>query len=277
MSSLTSSALVLCDGLLLRVAEWTSAEWIKSWNKFSRERNIVPLGIIDQYPHYNFHKQILFPIVNTLIYHITYADWKVSIETVQATDKVEYICHVFFPYFHWMFIAHSKCILVSHWNTWGTEKNYIKWCVSGHCSTVTVVINEVKPGPWFNIKTSSYRYRKSHFGDKTVVRLSYLHNDIFLLNQGPGPWFNIKMTSYQYRKYHCGDKTILRPSYLHNGISYTGKLYIESGPRSPIDNKPALSQVMAWCLRGEKPLPNHCWPSSLTHIWGTRGRWVKES
>ena len=39
----------------------------------------------------------------------------------------------------------------------------------------------------------------------------------------PGPWFNIKMSSYQYRKSHCGDKTILRPSYLHNGISYTGK------------------------------------------------------
>ena len=39
-----------------------------------------------------------------------------------------------------------------------------------------------------------------------------------------GPWFNIKMPSYQYRKSHCGDKTILRPSYLHNGISYTGKM-----------------------------------------------------
>ena len=35
--------------------------------------------------------------------------------------------------------------------------------------------------------------------------------------------FNIKIPSYQYRKSHCGDKTILRPSYLHNGISYTGK------------------------------------------------------
>ena len=43
-------------------------------------------------------------------------------------------------------------------------------------------------------------------------------------NQAPGPWFNIKMLSYQYRKSHCGDKTILRPSYLHNGISYTGKM-----------------------------------------------------
>ena len=40
----------------------------------------------------------------------------------------------------------------------------------------------------------------------------------------PGSQFNIKMTSHQHRKSHCGDKTILRPSYLHNGISYTGKM-----------------------------------------------------
>ena len=31
------------------------------------------------------------------------------------------------------------------------------------------------------------------------------------------------MTPNQYRKSHCGNKTISRPSYLHNGISYTGK------------------------------------------------------
>ena len=39
-----------------------------------------------------------------------------------------------------------------------------------------------------------------------------------------GGGINIKMSSYQYRKSHCGDKTILRPSYLHNGISYTDKM-----------------------------------------------------
>ena len=38
-----------------------------------------------------------------------------------------------------------------------------------------------------------------------------------------GPRFNIKMSSYQYRKSHCGDKTVVRSSYLHNGIPYTGK------------------------------------------------------
>ena len=57
----------------------------------------------------------------------------------------------------------------------------------------------------------------------------------------PGPWLNIKMPSYQYRKSHCGDKMVLRLSYLHNGISYTDKttsLYwiIAQGQFQIIDN-----------------------------------------
>ena len=39
-----------------------------------------------------------------------------------------------------------------------------------------------------------------------------------------GPWFNIKMSSYQYRKSRCGDKMVIRSFYLHNGISYIGKM-----------------------------------------------------
>ena len=74
----------------------------------------------------------------------------------------------------------------------------------------------------------------------------------------PGGWFNIKMPSYQYRKSHCGDKTILRPSYLHNGISYTGKitsLYwirvqasrlrtLPSGPSSPLQYQ--VTKIKGW-------------------------------
>ena len=39
----------------------------------------------------------------------------------------------------------------------------------------------------------------------------------------PGYRFNIKM-SYRYRKSHCGDRTVVRSSYLHNRISFTGKM-----------------------------------------------------
>ena len=45
-------------------------------------------------------------------------------------------------------------------------------------------------------------------------------------------------------------------------------------PRSPIDNKPALVQVMPWRRTGNKPLPEPMMTSSVTHICGTRGRWV---
>ena len=48
----------------------------------------------------------------------------------------------------------------------------------------------------------------------------------------PGPRFKIKMSSYQYRKSHCGDKTVVRSSYLQMGfpILVRRHLYIESGP-----------------------------------------------
>ena len=42
--------------------------------------------------------------------------------------------------------------------------------------------------------------------------------------QWAGGRINIKISSYQYRKSYCGDKTILRPSYLHNGISFTDNM-----------------------------------------------------
>ena len=38
-------------------------------------------------------------------------------------------------------------------------------------------------------------------------------------------------------------------------------------PRSPIDNKPALVQVMAWSQRGDKPLPK----PTLTQFTGAHG------
>ena len=40
---------------------------------------------------------------------------------------------------------------------------------------------------------------------------------------GLGVKFNLKVLFYQYKKSHYGNKTIYRPSYLRNVIPYTGK------------------------------------------------------
>ena len=80
-----------------------------------------------------------------------------------------------------------------------------------------------------------------------------------------GPRFNIKMSSYQYRKSHCGDKTVVRSSYLHNGISYTGKttsLYWND-PLDLLDK--ALAEPMSTfcqCDLQEQTFKNKTWNSN---------------
>ena len=68
-------------------------------------------------------------------------------------------------------------------------------------------------------------------GASAGMMLTYLSRYISV--SASGAWFNIKMSSYQYRKSHCGDKTVVRSSYLHKGfpILVRKHLYIESGPR----------------------------------------------
>ena len=56
------------------------------------------------------------------------------------------------------------------------------------------------------------------------VNLKFVRLIHYWARDSPGPRFNIKMSSYRYRKSHCGDKTVVRSSYLHNGISHTSKM-----------------------------------------------------
>ena len=56
------------------------------------------------------------------------------------------------------------------------------------------------------------------------IRLLFCCSHALCAPKESRPRFNIKMSSYQYRKSHCGDNTVVRSSYLHNGISNTGKI-----------------------------------------------------
>ena len=66
------------------------------------------------------------------------------------------------------------------------------------------------------------------------------------------------------RKSHCGDKTILRISYLDNGISCTCKttIFNSLGPSDAIwrwRSGSTLIQVMACCLTAPSHYLNQCW------------------
>ena len=130
--------------------------------------------------------------------------------------------------------------------------NWLSW--NGSIIIKLLFLICMNQGAWFNSQMSSYQCRKSHCGDKTVVRSSYLHNKIsYTGTMTSGSRFNMKMSSNQYRKSHCGDKTVVRSSYLHNGISYTGKttslywiraLNVESGPSISSQYRYRNSQVI---------------------------------
>ena len=73
------------------------------------------------------------------------------------------------------------------------------------------------------------------------------------------------MTSYQYRKSHCGDKTVLWPSYLHNRISYTGKMSSLYWIRAQVNNSIECYQWSISIGLDNGLAPNQCWSSSLIH------------
>ena len=81
---------------------------------------------------------------------------------------------------------------------------------------------QAKRHPWYNM-TLCCCCCFPKYSQQTTPSLHMVVGYAYLSSY-PGPWFNIKMLSYQYRKSHCGDKTVARSSYLHNGISYTGKM-----------------------------------------------------
>ena len=52
------------------------------------------------------------------------------------------------------------------------------------------------------------------------------------------------------------------------------KISLKFVPKGPINNNPALVQIMAWCRSGDKPLSEPMMVSLLTHICVTRPQWV---
>ena len=71
---------------------------------------------------------------------------------------------------------------------------------------------------------------------------------------------------------HLADD-IFKCNFLNEKFCILIQIALKFVPEGTIDNKWALVQVMAWRRTGDKPSHNlnQCWPSSATHIYGTRG------
>ena len=63
--------------------------------------------------------------------------------------------------------------------------------------------------------------------------------------------------------------------FLNENVWISLKISLKFVPKVPINNIPALVQILAWRRWGDKPLSEPMMVSLLTHICVTRPQWVK--
>ena len=62
--------------------------------------------------------------------------------------------------------------------------------------------------------------------------------------------------------------------FLNENVTTSIKISLKFVPKGPINNNPALVQIMAWRRSGDKPLSEPMMVILLTHICVTRPQWV---
>ena len=72
---------------------------------------------------------------------------------------------------------------------------------------------------------------------------------------------------------HFADDTF-KSIFVNENVRISIKIWLKFVPKGPINNIPALVQIMAWRRPGDKPLSEPIMVSLLTHICFTRPQWV---
>ena len=75
---------------------------------------------------------------------------------------------------------------------------------------------------------------------------------------------------------HFADDTFNR-IFVNENVRISIKFSLKFAPKGPINNIPALVQIMAWRRPRDKPLSGPVMVSLLTHICVTRPQWVNYS
>ena len=65
--------------------------------------------------------------------------------------------------------------------------------------------------------------------------------------------------------------------FLNENVRISIKISLKFVPKGPINNNPALVQIMAWRRSGDKPLSEPMMVSLLTHLCVTRPQWVNNN
>ena len=95
-------------------------------------------------------------------------------------------------------------------------------------------------------------------------------------NTGAITWLHL-VPVYKLRQRQNGRHfadSIFKCIFLNENVWITIKFSMKFVPKGPINNIPALVQIMAWRRPGDKPLSEPMMVRLLTHICVTRPQWV---
>ena len=94
---------------------------------------------------------------------------------------------------------------------------------------------------------------------------------LYVSNYTAQNWPNVPLFSLRPRqngRYFADD--IFKPIFLNENIRVSIEISLKFVPKVPINNIPALVQIMAWRRPGDKPLSEPMMVCLLTHICVTR-------
>ena len=128
---------------------------------------------------------------------------------------------------------------------------------------------------WFLISHKCFLLNIHHTCLKTRDRVSSTlsaYNKYSVLYRIPPEPINT-LRLKQNGRYFADD--IFRYIFLNENVWILIKISLQFAPKGPINNIPALVQIMAWRRPGDKPLSEPMMVRSSTHILVTRPQWVE--
>ena len=92
----------------------------------------------------------------------------------------------------------------------------------------------------------------------------------------PSHLFSLNKMRQRQNGRYCADN-IFKCIFLNENVWIVIKISLKLIPKGPINNIPALVQIMAWRQPGDKPLSEPMMVSLLTHICITLSQWVEKA
>ena len=125
-------------------------------------------------------------------------------------------------------------------------------------------------------------------GCKYLEEISILMHTFYYITDDVMLWYCRWLQSFSFYMYisfntlrprqdgrHFADD-VLKCIFLNQNVWILLKIRLKFVPRGPINNIPALVQIMAWRRPGDKPLSEPMMVNLPTHICVTRPQWVND-